>query len=85
MQVLEAINGFDASRRCFRLIGGVLVERTVGEVAPAVQRNKEGLEEVISRLEQQLEDKKKQVKDLQDRYNIQVGPPCQVQEAIGIG
>lgn len=35
-----------AARRCFRLIGGVLVERTVGEVAPAVKRNKESLAEV---------------------------------------
>lgn len=33
-------------RRCFRLIGGVLVERTVGEVAPAVKKNKEGIAEV---------------------------------------
>lgn len=32
--------------RCFRLVGGVLVQRTVGEVAPAVRRNKDSLAEV---------------------------------------
>jgi chaperonin cofactor prefoldin len=46
--VLNAIQPLDASRKCFRLIGGVLVERTVGEVLPAVTRNKEGIEQVGS-------------------------------------
>ena len=37
--VLEALNSCnDDKRRCFRLVGGVLVERTVGEVKPAVTR-----------------------------------------------
>jgi prefoldin subunit 2 len=44
--VLETLTPLDAGRRCFRLVGGVLVERTVGEVAPAVGRNREALEEV---------------------------------------
>jgi chaperonin cofactor prefoldin len=44
--VLNAILPLDATRKCFRLIGGVLVERTVGEVLPAVQRNKDGIEKV---------------------------------------
>ncbi|KAL0434162.1 UNVERIFIED_CONTAM: putative prefoldin subunit, partial [Sesamum latifolium] len=48
--VINAIKPLDPSRRCYRMIGGVLVERTVKEVLPAVQRNKEGLEEVISGL-----------------------------------
>ena len=44
--VLETLTPLDAGRRCFRLVGGVLVERTVGEVSPAVARNREALEEV---------------------------------------
>jgi chaperonin cofactor prefoldin len=44
--VLETLVPLEAGRRCFRLVGGVLVERTVGEVAPAVSRNREALEEV---------------------------------------
>jgi chaperonin cofactor prefoldin len=44
--VLETLQPLEAGRRCFRLVGGVLVERTVGEVSPAVARNREALEEV---------------------------------------
>ena len=35
--VLGTLTPMDAGRRCMRMIGGVLVERTVGEVVPAVQ------------------------------------------------
>jgi prefoldin subunit 2 len=41
--VIDAISKLDHSRKCFRLIGGVLVERTIAEVLPAVQKNSEGV------------------------------------------
>lgn len=40
--VTEAMKEMEPSRRCFRMIGGVLVERTVGEVKPAVEKNLQG-------------------------------------------
>lgn len=33
----------DPSRKCFRLIGGILVERTVTEVEPELRINTEGV------------------------------------------
>ncbi len=39
--VIETLDGVDSDRKCFRMIGGVLVERTVKEVAPALRANKE--------------------------------------------
>lgn len=70
--VMSAIQPLDPSRRCYRMIGGVLVERTVKEVLPAVQRNKEGLEEVIARLNEALEKKKKEIADLEAKYKIRI-------------
>ncbi|KAL6503465.1 Prefoldin subunit 2 [Orobanche gracilis] len=70
--VVNAINPLDPSRRCYRMIGGVLVERTIREVMPAVRRNKEGLEEVIARLTEALERKKKEVAEFEAKYKIRI-------------
>ncbi|XP_020983418.1 uncharacterized protein LOC107458560 isoform X1 [Arachis duranensis] len=70
--VVNAIQPLDPSRRCYRMIGGVLVERTVKEVLPAVLRNKEGLEEVISRLNEALEKKKKEIVEFEAKYKIRI-------------
>ncbi|KAJ4957317.1 hypothetical protein NE237_014100 [Protea cynaroides] len=70
--VIGAIQPLDQSRRCYRMIGGVLVERTIKEVLPAVQRNKEGLEEVISRMNEALEKKKKEISEFEAKYKIRI-------------
>lgn len=40
--VLKTLAPMDAKRKCFRLVNDVLVERSVGEVMPAVQKNRWG-------------------------------------------
>ena len=37
--VIEALKPLDPSRKCFRMVGSVIVERTVQEVMPAVEKN----------------------------------------------
>lgn len=70
--VINAIQPLDQSRKCFRMIGGVLVERTIKEVLPAVQRNKEGLEEVVKKLYETLEKKKKDLTEFEAKYKIRI-------------
>jgi len=41
--VEETLQPLDAGRKAYRLVGGVLVERTVGEVLPSVKTNKENV------------------------------------------
>jgi prefoldin subunit 2 len=41
--VIETLQPLDGQRKCFRLVGGVLVERTVKDVLPALKSNKEGV------------------------------------------
>ena len=37
--VLDTLKGADQDRKCFRMVGGVLVERTVKDVVPALEHN----------------------------------------------
>lgn len=43
--VIETLKEVDENRRCFRLVGGVLVERTVKDVLPALVNNKDQVSE----------------------------------------
>lgn len=48
--MLRALTGLDPDRRCYRSIGGVLVERTVKEVQPAVEKNLKGVTDYNSKV-----------------------------------
>ena len=39
--VIDTLKDVEGERKCFRMIGGVLVERSVKEVLPALRKNKE--------------------------------------------
>ena len=70
--VVGAMEPLDPTRRCYRMIGGVLVERTIKEVLPAVYRNKEGLEEVVARMKEALERKKQEITEFELKYKIRI-------------
>jgi prefoldin subunit 2 len=44
-------------RKCFRLINGVLVERTIEDVLPALNTNSDGLKQVLDELVKQYKSK----------------------------
>lgn len=41
--MIDQLSTLEPERKAFRLIGGILVEKTVGEALPAVQQNYEGV------------------------------------------
>ena len=41
--VIDLLKDLEPERKAFRLIGGVLVERTVGDVGPIVSSNRDGV------------------------------------------
>merc|ERR1712058_161761 len=55
--VIETLQGVDADRKCFRMVGGVLVERTVQEVLPALVGNRDKMGKLIESLDKQLKEK----------------------------
>jgi len=68
--VVNTISKLDPNRRCFRQIGGVLVERTIKEVLPAVQKNLERIDGLIAKVTEQLKHKEKEADDYRIKYNI---------------
>ncbi|KAL6780641.1 PFD2 [Auxenochlorella protothecoides x Auxenochlorella symbiontica] len=79
--VVKTLEPLDASRKCFKLLGDILVERTVGEVLPTVNENKNNLLSLVRTYEQQLEAKQAEVLAFQDKYKIRVKGEGENQEA----
>eukprot|EP01113_Clastostelium_recurvatum_P041485 TRINITY_DN6595_c0_g1_i2.p1 TRINITY_DN6595_c0_g1~~TRINITY_DN6595_c0_g1_i2.p1 ORF type:complete len:127 (-),score=16.70 TRINITY_DN6595_c0_g1_i2:92-472(-) len=68
--VINSIENLDPARKCWRLVGAILVGRSVGEVLPAVKRNRDGLLEIVQKLNQQLQAKTKEVNEFAQKYKI---------------
>ena len=59
--VLETLTPLSGDRKCFRMINGVLVERTVSDVLPALQTNADGLKKVLDDLVKQYKSKQEEM------------------------
>lgn len=67
--VLETLTPLTGDRKCFRMINGVLTERTVKDVLPALQTNADGLKKVLDDLVKQYQTKQTEME------KWKVGPP----------
>ncbi|XP_043945899.1 prefoldin subunit 2 [Protopterus annectens] len=70
--VIETLKEVDPSRRCYRMVGGVLVERTVREVLPALEKNKDQIGKIMETLNQQMQAKGRELVDYREKYNIRL-------------
>jgi len=70
--VLETLAPLPADRKCFRMINGVLVERTVKDVVPALKINADGLRKVLEDLVKQYNAKQVEMEKWKKKNNIQV-------------
>ncbi|KAI0650519.1 Prefoldin beta-like protein [Trametes meyenii] len=64
----------EPDRKCFRLVGGVLVERTVKDVVPALKTNRDGIQKVITSLVEQYKGKDEDFENFKREYNIRPAP-----------
>lgn len=70
--VIDTLKEVDPSRKCYRLVGGVLVERTVKEVLPALENNKEQISKLVVSLNTQMQTKGRELTEYRERYNIRL-------------
>ncbi|KAF5363468.1 hypothetical protein D9756_000176 [Leucocoprinus leucothites] len=62
----------EPDRKCFRLIGGVLVERTVKDVVPALQTNRDGIRKAVASLAEQYKTKEQDLDSFKKDYDIRL-------------
>lgn len=70
--VTETLEPLPGGRKCFRLINGVLVERTVEDVLPALKTNSDGLKQVLDELLKQYKSKQEEMDKWKKKHNVQV-------------
>ncbi|XP_072839911.2 prefoldin subunit 2 isoform X1 [Pogona vitticeps] len=70
--VIETLREVDPTRKCYRMVGGVLAERTVKEVLPALENNKEQINKIIETLSQQLQTKGRELNEFREKHNIRL-------------
>ena len=58
--------------RCYQLVGGVLMERTVGHVRPNLEGNASKISSLISTMEKTLDQKAKELLDFKEKHGIKV-------------
>ncbi|KAI0033749.1 Prefoldin beta-like protein [Vararia minispora EC-137] len=60
----------EPDRKCFRLVGGVLVERTVQDVVPVLETNCEGIKRAVTSLTEQYKTKEGEFDKFKQEYHI---------------
>ncbi|PIA15695.1 Prefoldin beta-like protein [Coemansia reversa NRRL 1564] len=70
--VIKTLSEVPTTRKCHRLINGVLIERTVAEVLPALKTNEEGIQSTIKQLTSQYKAKEKSFIDFQQKHGIRI-------------
>ncbi|KAF2771815.1 Prefoldin beta-like protein [Teratosphaeria nubilosa] len=70
--VLDTLTPLPGERKCFRMVNGVLTERTVAEVLPSLQMNSDGLKKVLEDLVKQYRAKQEEMERWKKKNNIQV-------------
>ncbi|CAJ0915530.1 17858_t:CDS:2, partial [Entrophospora sp. SA101] len=70
--VIDTLAPLSGDRKCFRLVGGVLAERTVKDVLPALQTNYDMIQGVIDQLVKNYKKKEEEFIAFQKDNNIRV-------------
>eukprot|EP00032_Breviata_anathema_P001071 JZ551523.1.p1 GENE.JZ551523.1~~JZ551523.1.p1 ORF type:complete len:116 (+),score=41.93 JZ551523.1:110-457(+) len=66
--LLDTIRPFNAERKCWRMISGILVEHTIGEVIPAIEQNRTGITMVVNDMKKQVEKQEKDIAEFEKKH-----------------
>ncbi|ELP91582.1 prefoldin subunit, putative [Entamoeba invadens IP1] len=69
--VLDVLAKVEPTRKCFRLVNGVMVERTASEIIPAVNKSIEQINQVMEQLNESIKSKTAEINKFMEHYKIQ--------------
>ncbi|KAK9897399.1 Prefoldin beta-like protein [Cystobasidium minutum MCA 4210] len=72
LETLRQVNEEDPDRKCFRMIGGILVQKTVKDILPQLQTNYQGVQSVIEQLSVTYKKREQEFEEFQKKNNIVV-------------
>jgi prefoldin subunit 2 len=70
--VADALKQVDPDRKCYRSQGDILVEQTVKEVVPALEKSREQLEAMVTSVKKEITDKGRAIQAFMAENNIVV-------------
>lgn len=68
--VIETLEPLPKDRKCFRMVNGVLVERTIDDVLPALKTNSDGLKQVLEEMLKQYKTKQGELDSWKVRLSV---------------
>lgn len=68
--VLKQLLPLNDDRKCWRQVGSVLVEQTVGKVRPVLESTSKELQQAIQNLNEELRTKESEFLELKEKYKI---------------
>ena len=68
--VIETLEPLPKDRKCFRMVNGVLVERTINDVLPALKTNSDGLKQVLEEMLKQYKTKQSELDNWKVRLHF---------------
>lgn len=78
-RVLETIKDYDPNRKCYRLVGEVLIQSTVAETKPLLEQQETSIKELVKTYRQKVEAKEQEIKKFQEDNHIRIESAREVQ------
>jgi len=68
--VIETLSKVEPERRCWRLVGGVLLEKRVDEVVPALQGQSQQMDALLETLYKRLKELEEELRKLEQELGV---------------
>lgn len=72
MAVAQILKDYAPERACKRLVGGVLITSTVGDVLPAIEKETTMLSKAVADLSERLQEQRSAMEEFQSKHKIRI-------------